>query len=54
LSAGRLATGNEPRALRAVARYLIIRTAITILFGVSIAVHLRLIDMLEREATGVS
>ena len=36
----------------AVACCLIIRTAVTILLGVSVAVRLRLLDMLEREATG--
>ena len=40
------------RALRAVARCLIIRTAVTILLGVSVAVRLRLICMLERERSG--
>jgi hypothetical protein len=45
-------TGGTPRALRAVACCLIVRTAVTILLGVSVAVRLRLICMLERERSG--
>ena len=52
---------TKPRAPRVIARCLIIRcliirclimTAVTILRGVSVAIRLRLICMLEREATG--
>ena len=52
LSAGRLATGNEPRALRAVARYIIIRNAITILLGGSVAVRLLVRGCLQHNRGG--